>query len=124
MSLVSQNFYYFDRETSERLDRIEKMLGTILENQETFRMSFEDDMQVMKDAQAATNAALDAANGHLDAIKVDVQGLMDTIANFPAGGLTPDQAAVLAEIRDGAKAIADRASGLAAKSGDVDAMKS
>lgn len=124
MSLVSQNFYYFDKDTAETLAEINKKLSTILANQESFRMSFEDEMQSIRDSQAATAASLDVANGHLDAIKGDVQGLMDTIANFPAGGLTPDQAAVLAEIRDGAKVIADRASGLAAKSGDVDALKS
>lgn len=124
MALVTQNFYYFDKEASERLDRFEKMLGTIIANQESFRMTFEEEMQSISASQAATAASLDEANGHLDAIKADVQGLLDVIANFPAGGLTPDQAAVLAEIRDGAKAIAERASGLAAKSGDVDALKS
>jgi hypothetical protein len=122
MTLVTQNFYYTDKDTAERLRRMENMLGTIISNQETFRMSFEEDMQAAKDAQAATNASLDETKAHLDAIKVDIQALKDQIANFPAAGLTPEQQALLAEIRDGAVALAAKAGSVASESADADAM--
>jgi len=102
MSLVTQNFYYFDRDTAERLCRVEGMLGKILTNQETFKMSFEDEIARAKAAQEATNA-------QLDGIKVDVEGLKEQIANFPAAGLTPEQEAALKEIADGAVALAAKA---------------
>ena len=120
MALVTQNFYYFDRETSERLDRIEEKLGTIIENQETFKMSFDEDVAATKAAQDAANAALDAANGKLDAIKTDIDGLMAKIAALPVAGMTPEQEQAVKDIRDAAAAIAEKATGLATKAGAVD----
>ena len=97
MALVTQNFYYFDKELSERLDRIEKKLGTILENQETFKMSFED----LKAAQAETDAKVEA-------VAADIQVLMDKLAAIPTPGMTPEQEAALADAVAHAKAINDR----------------
>lgn len=102
MALVTQNFYYFDRETSERLDRIEEKLGTILENQEIFRMAYEDDV-------ARAKAAQDAINAHLDGIKADVVALKDQLAAIPQAGMTPEQAAAMKEIADGLEALAEKA---------------
>lgn len=122
MSLVTQNFYHFDRDTSERLCRIEDLLGTIISNQETFKMSFDQDVAETKAAQAATAEAMAAADAKLDAIKDDVVKLMDKIANFPAGGLTPEQEAAVKEIHDSAVALAASAGGLVTKAGAVDDM--
>lgn len=97
MALVTQNFYYFDKEASERLDRFEKMLGTIIANQETFKMSFED----LKAAQAETDAKIEAVAG-------DIKVLMDKLAAIPVPGMTPEQEAALADAVAHAKAINDR----------------
>lgn len=97
MSLITQSFYYFDRETSERLDRIEEKLGTILSNQETFKMSFED----LKAAQAETDAKVEA-------VAADIQTLMDKLAAIPTPGMTAEQEAALADAVAHAKAINDR----------------
>lgn len=94
MALVTQNFYYFDRETSERLDRIEKMLGAI---KEMHGMSFED----LKAAQAETDAKVEAVAG-------DIKTLMEKLAAVPVAGMTPEQEAALADAVAHAKAINDR----------------
>lgn len=122
MSLVNQNFYYFDKDTAERLCRIEKMLGTIITNQETFKMSFDEDVAATKAAQAATAESMAAADAKLDAIKGDVVKLMDQIANFPKGGLTPEQEAAVKEIHDSAVALAASAGGLVTKASGLDDM--
>ena len=109
-----------DKETAERLGRIEEKLSDILANQETFKMSFDEDIASTKEAQAAVAAAMAAADAKLDAIKGDVEKLMATIANFPVGGLTPEQEAAVKEIRDSAAALAVSAGSLVAKAGAVD----
>ena len=75
-----------DKDTAERLGRIEEKLSAILTNQETFKMSFQD----LKDA-------LVAADAKADAIKADVVLLMEKLASIPVGGMTPEQEAALAE---------------------------
>lgn len=97
MSLVTQNFYYFDKDTAGRLCRIESMLGTIIENQETFKMSFDD----LKAAQAETDAKVEA-------VAADIKVLMDKLAAIPTPGMTPEQEAALADAVAHAKAINDR----------------
>ena len=104
MSLVTQNFYYCDRDTAERLCRIEEMLGSILSNQETFKMSFED----LKAAQAETDAKVEA-------VAADITVLMEKLAAIPVPGMTPEQEAALADAVAHAKAINDRL-------GAIDAM--
>jgi hypothetical protein len=94
MALVTQNFYYFDRETSERLDRMEKLLGSI---KEMIGMSFED----LKAAQAEIDAKVEAVAG-------DIKTLMDKLAAVPVAGMTPEQEAALADAVAHAKAINDR----------------
>ena len=73
------------KDDADRLCRIEEMLGTILSNQETFKVSFED-----------LKVALVAADAKADAIKADVEALMAKLAEIPVGGMTPEQEAMLA----------------------------
>jgi hypothetical protein len=102
--MIIQHFHGTDRDAAERLCRMEKMLGTIIEKLEMFGMSFQE----LKDA-------LVAADAKADAIKADVVLLMEKLAAIPVGGMTPEQEALLAE----ANALA---ASLNSKLGDIDAM--
>jgi|AraplaMF_Col_mMF_1032025.scaffolds.fasta_scaffold00246_84 hypothetical protein len=99
-----QHFHYPDKDTAERFCRIEEQLGIILEKLETFSMSFED-----------LKAAQDATDAKIDAVKADIQALMDKLAAVPAAGMTPEQEAALADAVAHAQAIND-------KLGAIDAM--
>ena len=100
MSLITQHLHLADKDISERLCRIEKLLGSIME----FKMSFED----LKAAQAETDAKVEAVAG-------DIKVLMDKLAAIPVPGMTPEQEAALADAVAHAKAINDRL-------GAIDAM--
>jgi hypothetical protein len=104
MSLITQHLHLTDRDTAERLCRIETMLGSIISNQETFKMSFED----LKAAQAETDAKVEA-------VAADIAVLMEKLAAIPVPGMTPEQEAALADAVAHAKAINDRL-------GAIDAM--
>jgi len=104
MSLVTQNFYASDKDTAERLCRIEEKLGTILSKLETFKMSFED-----------LKAAQDATDAKIDAVKADIVLLMEKLAAIPVPGMTPEQEAMLADAVAHANAINE-------KLGAIDAM--
>jgi len=101
VSLITQHLHLSDKDTAERLCRIESMLGSI---KELIRMSFED-----------LKVALVAADAKADAIKADVVLLMEKIAAIPVAGMTPEQEAALAE----AKTLADA---LNEKLGGIDAL--
>lgn len=104
MSLITQHLHLADKEVAERLCRIEKLLGSIIETLETFKMSFEE----LKAAQAETDAKVEA-------VAADIQVLMDKLAAIPVPGMTPEQEAALADAVAHAKAINDRL-------GAIDAM--
>jgi hypothetical protein len=104
MSLITQHLHLTDRDITERLCRIETMLGSILEKLETFEMSFED----LKAAQAETDAKVEA-------VAADIAVLMEKLAAIPVPGMTPEQEAALADAVAHAKAINDRL-------GAIDAM--
>lgn len=93
-----------DQDTAERLGRIEQMLGVIDENQERIMATFEE-----------LKSALDASDVKIDAVKADIQTLMDKLAAIPQPGLTPEQQQALNDAVDHAKAINE-------KLGAIDAM--
>ena len=101
MSLITQHLHLTDKDTSERLCRIEKLLGSI---KELIQMSFED----LKAAQAETDAKVEA-------VAADIKVLMDKLAAIPVPGMTAEQEAALADAVAHAKAINDRL-------GAIDAM--
>ena len=94
MSLITQHLHLTDKDTSERLCRIEKLLGSI---KELIEMSFED----LKAAQAETDAKVEA-------VAADIKVLMDKLAAIPVPGMTAEQEAALADAVAHAKAINDR----------------
>ena len=83
MALVTQNFYYFDRETAEALVGIKETLSSI---KEMLEMSFDD-----------LKAAQDAIDAKVDAVAADIQVLMDKLAAISVPGMTPEQEAALAD---------------------------
>lgn len=89
-----QHFHDIDKDTAERLCRIEEQLGSL---KELFLMSFQD----LKDA-------LVAADAKADAIKADVVLLMEKLAAIPVGGMTPEQEAMLAEATALAGSLRDK----------------
>lgn len=97
MSLITQHLHLSDKDTAERLCRIETKLGFILRKLETFSMSFED-----------LKAALDSAAAKSDAIKADVEALMAKIAAIPVAGMTPEQEAALADATAAAQALSEK----------------
>ena len=97
MSLITQHLHLCDKDTAERLCRMETTLGSILEKLETLQMSFED----LKAAQAETDAKVEA-------VAADIKVLMDKLAAIPVPGMTPEQEAALADAVAHAKAINDR----------------
>ena len=108
MRHLHDHFYHPDKETAERLCRIENMLGIVLENMESI-------MATLEEYVAQTKAAQEATDAKIDAVKADIQTLMDKLAAVPAAGLTPAQEAALKDIADHAAAIND-------KLGAIDAM--
>ena len=97
MTIIIHHHHYHDKGDADRLCRMEEMLGTITEKMETIIMSFQD-----------LNDALAAADAKADAIKADVQTLMDKLAAIPAGGMTPEQEAALADAVAHANAINEK----------------
>jgi len=73
-----------DKDTAERLYRIEKLLGEIVEIQESFMATFEE-----------LKAAQDATDAKITAVKADVEKLMALLAAIPIPGMTPEQQAAL-----------------------------
>lgn len=120
MSLITQHLHLCDKDTTERLCRVETMLGSIIEKLETLQMSFEEDMARAKAAQAVTDAALETANTKLDGIKGDVDNLKALLAAVPVTGMTPEQQAAVKDLADGLEALAAKAGNLSVKAGAID----
>jgi hypothetical protein len=85
-----------DKETAERLCRIEEMLGEIAENLESIMASFEE-----------LKAAQDETIVKIAAVKADVEKLMALLAAIPIPGMTPEQQAALDAAVTHATAIND-----------------
>lgn len=88
-----------DKDSTERLCRIETTL-------ETINVNLENIMSTLQDAQAA-QAITDTK---IDAIAADVTALLAKIAAIPPAGLTPEQQAAIDDIAAHAKAINDKLS--------------
>lgn len=85
-----------DKESTERLCRIETTLEIINQNLENIMSTFDD----LKAAQAVTDAKVTA-------IKADVQTLLAKLAAIPVAGMTPEQQAALDEAVTHATGIND-----------------
>jgi len=96
VSLITQHLHLADRDTAERLIRIETMLGSILEKMDEFQMSFED-----------LKAAQDETDAKVAAVKADIEVLMAKLSAIPVPGMTPEQETALADAVAHAKAIND-----------------
>ena len=78
------HYHHPDKDTAERLYRIEKLLGEIVETQESLMSTFDE----LKAAQEATDVKIGA-------VKADVEKLMALLAAIPTPGMTPEQQAAL-----------------------------
>lgn len=91
-----------DKETAERLCRIETVLGTIILNQESTMADISD-----------FETALSAIDAKVTTVKADVDELLAKLAAIPLPGLTPEQQAAV----DSAVA---HANSIAASLGSID----
>jgi hypothetical protein len=98
-----QHFHYPDKGTAERLCRIEKLLDTIISNQETIMADIAD-----------FETALSAIDAKVVTVKADVDELLAKLAAIPTPGLTPEQQAAI-------DAAVAHANGIAASLGAIDA---
>lgn len=85
---------------AERVGRIETLLGTILENQETLMSTFEESVADIKAKQDVTDTKVAT-------VKADVEKLLGLLAAVPPAGLTPEQQAALDAVAAHAGAIND-----------------
>ena len=84
MSLIVQNFYATGKDDADRLRRIEKQLGLILEKLETIMATVAD-----------LEAALTAIDGKVATVKSDVDELLAKLAAIPTADMTPEQQAAI-----------------------------
>lgn len=70
--------------------------------------------------QAATDTAITGINTGITAVAADVKTLMDKIANFPAGGLTPEQQTAIDDIASHADIINTGLAGAASSLAAID----
>lgn len=92
-----------DKDTAERLYRIEKSLGENTETLESIMTALDDELAEIKASQDATLATVGT-------IKTGVEALLAKLAALPTGGLTTDQQTALDAIRDEAQGISTAAS--------------
>ena len=100
--------HHSDEASVERSRRIEEKLGIIV-------IMLENQMATVEEYAAQAKAAQDETDAKIEAVRVDIQTLMDKIAAIPVAGLTPEQEAALADVVSHARAISD-------KIGVIDAM--
>jgi hypothetical protein len=90
------HYHHPDKDTAERLCRIEEMLGVILTTQESIMTQLED-----------IQAGLGVIDTKVATVKADVDALLVKVSTIPTPGMTPEQIAALSDIASHVQSISN-----------------